>query len=307
MDFRFLLLSALLCHASSSPIVTVRASQDALSPSSPGPGVPFVPGDVSQHHDRDPHSPVIPDIQPIIGADREPIPVTIRGQIRGRRGSPDGPSRGALPLSESPGQTPLEEGCTTTLPRIPWACSWDGTQTLYPSTTVRYTSLDCSGCSQVDSGNNIHFCPNKHIIATKTVTTASTFWSTVCEPSIIPAHPTEAEVARVTLTEASIGNPTPKAAPIDIITAAPTPTVGSDPRQADAVLAACPTTLVVQPEQSAGKTLTTYSRYTTTTIRLSCGGCPLVISTALVGYGPPGVFTKTTTLPVGTKTTYACL
>jgi hypothetical protein len=63
---------------------------------------------------------------------------------------------------------------------------------------------------------------------------------------------------------------------------------------------------VVQPERSAGKTSTKYSTFTTTTVTVECSGCSLVISTALAGYGPPGSFVTTTTLPVGAITTYAC-
>ncbi|KAK0620879.1 hypothetical protein B0T14DRAFT_458104 [Immersiella caudata] len=182
--------------------------------------------------------------------------------------------------------------CTATVSKTPWKCpSWDGTFTIYPSATLATTSVDCKGCDYVFNDDEIHFCPNMPISITTMAKTASIFWTTVCakSPGALPA---------------------PMA-----ITAAPKPTARPQARQGTAALqplpggpgpAACPTTVVVQPEQSAGKTQTSFARWTTTTLYVPCGGCPLVVTTGLVGYGPPGVFTKTTTIPVGTKTAYAC-
>jgi len=203
--------------------------------------------------------------------------------------------------------------CTVTLDRPTWNCpSWDGTFTIYPSAVLQYTSVNCKGCDHVDA-NDIHFCPNMQVTATRTESTPSTFWSTVCAVSTGLALAAEPAVAAITPASihirARMADPGPAPVPI---TAAPTPTAGLELRQGGVVVlqpapAACPTTLVIKPEQSAGKTLITHSKYTTTTVLVSCGGCPLVLSTALLGYGPPGAFSKTVTSSMGTKTSYACL
>ena len=112
-----------------------------------------------------------------------------------------------------------------------------------------------------------------------------------------PTGPTVAERAPFAVaakpaapTAASVGSRSPK--PPARIQAAAAP--------------ACPTTLVVQPEKSAGKTSTRYATYTTTTVTVDCSGCSLVISTALAGFGPPFSFATTTTVSVGAATTWAC-
>jgi hypothetical protein len=189
-------------------------------------------------------------------------------------------------LQPAPGK-----GCTTTMEdSYPYSCIWDGTTTIYPSTTVMFQQVDCHGCDSVYVHREIYFCPNQVINATKTAGIPSTSWSTICRPSGLARR---AGQATATLPDAQY-LPTPRAE-----FEARNPQGGIQPP-------ACPTTLVVQPERSAGKTSTSYSTYTTSTVTVNCGGCPLVISTALAGYGPPGSFVTTTTLPVGAKTTYAC-
>ncbi|KAJ9158143.1 hypothetical protein NKR19_g3617 [Coniochaeta hoffmannii] len=99
------------------------------------------------------------------------------------------------------------------------------------------------------------------------------------------------------------------AAAVPLPTARPVTGVGRRAPQGNLVdqnPAACPTTYVVQPGQSAGSTSTRYQRTVTQTVRLPCGGCPLVLSTALAGYGPAGRFTTTVTSPVASTTTYVC-
>lgn len=231
--------------------------------------------------------------------------------IVGRGGPPDRPGNNAnlfdpaSPLSVQLDQQAPAVACTATLDKDPWACpSWDGVETIYPSYTMQYTSVDCKGCDYINS-DRIHFCPNMQITARTTVTTASTLWNTVCAKSTGKAQAVQPAVASITAASNPIRIRMPAPAPAGI-TLAPTATVGLDARQAIHP-AACPTTVVVQPEQSAGKTQTTYAKYTTTTVLVNCGGCPLVVTTGLFGYGPPGVFTKTTTVSVGTKTAYACL
>ncbi|KAM7187348.1 hypothetical protein V8F20_011012 [Naviculisporaceae sp. PSN 640] len=183
-------------------------------------------------------------------------------------------------------------GCTSTLSegRLATPCYWDYTKTIYPFTTTLYKSVDCHGCSALNVVKEWYYCPNMRIEGTKEVATPSTVWSTVCESSI-------ALVKRNEATATAEDQP--------LITAQPE-LKRSRGRTPQADIVQCPTTYVVQPEKSAGKTLTTYSKFTTTTVYLNCKGCPLSISTALAGYGPANGFTKTTTLPVGVTTTYAC-
>lgn len=214
-----------------------------------------------------------------------------------------------LDLSPAAATLLPDKGCTTTFPNTYGFgdCAWDSTYTIYPSTAIRYKSVDCRGCDHVVV-DAIHFCPNRIISATKRASTASTFWSTVCEPSRGPVlNDVEVRAPATTTVSEPLGTLAPAAAPSPVITTAPKATAALGARQgAGLELLACPTTKLVQPEMSAGKTKTTYARYTTTTIYVACGGCPLVVSTALAGYGPPVTFTKTTTLPVGTRTAYAC-
>lgn len=184
-------------------------------------------------------------------------------------------------------------GCTSTLSegKLANPCYWDYTKTIYPFTTTLYKSVDCHGCSHLHVVKEWYYCPNMRVEGTKEVATPSTIWSTVCESSIALVKRDQA-VATATTEEEPLITTRPDLKRIR----------GRTP-QADIV---CPTTYVVQPEKSAGKTLTKYSKFTTTTIYMNCKGCPLTISTALAGYGPANGFTKTTTLPVGVTTTYAC-
>jgi hypothetical protein len=194
------------------------------------------------------------------------------------------------------------KGCTTTLSETyGYPCSWDGTTSIYASTTIMFQPINCNGCDSVRVEKDYHFCPNQRINGTKWIEVPYTSWSTICRPSAALAQRT-AEVAPATTTAPGRN---PAAA------AFPTPTAGSGAKDArnpqnGVQPAACPTTLVVQPERSAGKTATAYSTITTSTVTVDCGGCPLVISTALVGYGPPRTVETTTTLPVGAVTTYSC-
>ncbi|KAK5652892.1 hypothetical protein OQA88_9558 [Cercophora sp. LCS_1] len=306
MDFsKLVLLSALLSHASCSPIGTGGLQRGALSSSSsliPDAPVLWSDSGVAGHHE--PHAQRPPPTSTSV--DRNAVMKPIVGRDEGRAG----PFDPALPGALQPRELQWGEGCTTSLPRNPSGkCSWDGTQTIYPSTTLRYASINCNGCDHVED-NYVYFCPNQRIEGTKYVSTAFTYWLTVCESSKLVAQRTDnarTEVSAATVTSGS-GlqiQELPAAAPSPAITSAPTPTASLAARE-DVAPAACPTTFVVQPEKSAGKTFTTYSSYTTTTVLLNCGGCPLTLTTALAGYGPAVGFTKTTTLPIGTKTTYAC-
>ncbi|AEO67293.1 uncharacterized protein THITE_2116193 [Thermothielavioides terrestris NRRL 8126] len=204
--------------------------------------------------------------------------------------------------------TPPAPGCTTTLTeKNSFPCTWDGTTTVYPTTTVLYQEVNCHGCPYLDLSQSFYNCPNQHITATLSVGVASTSWSTVCRPS---GQRSDTNAAAATPTVPAGGAPVASASNRRPNGPPPSPTLR--PAAAAKVAgggiepAACTTTYIVQPPQSAGKTLTTYASYTTTTVPLDCAGCSLAISTGLVGYGPPGVFTTTTTLPVGAITTYKC-
>jgi hypothetical protein len=204
-------------------------------------------------------------------------------------------------------------GCTTTISRpYSYPCSWDGTTTIYPSTTVAYRPVDCGGCSNVRIIAELQHCPNMQINGTARVNTPYTVWSTVCLPTLSVKNRRDEIDSPVTTTADSGAEQTP--AP------APTPSrqhgaLARGRRNAEAAAApvpqnpqptACPTTLFVQPPRSAGPTATTYASWTTSTLQVPCGGCDLTVSTALAGYGPPATFETTTTLPVGTVTAYAC-
>lgn len=195
------------------------------------------------------------------------------------------------------------KGCTTTLSETyGYPCSWDGTTSMYASTTIMFQQINCNGCESVRVEKDYYFCPNQRIEGTKWIEVPYTSWSTICRPSAGLVQRT-AEAAAPAITTAPGRNPA--------AAAFPTPTAGPGAKDARSPQnriqpAACPTTLVVQPERSAGKTATTYSTITTSTVTVDCGGCPLVVSTALAGYGPPRTLVTTTTLPIGAVTTYAC-
>ncbi|CAP70125.1 uncharacterized protein PODANS_3_2280 [Podospora anserina S mat+] len=227
------------------------------------------------------------------------------------------PTRRAIDI-EPPIKANPQKGCTTTsYESWVYPCSWSGTQTIYPTTTTLYKEVNCNGCENIIIWKDYSSCPNMVINKTERVNTASTYWSTICKPTALFAKRTAVDDIPAVQTPNihNIGGsqdqvPIPAAAQI---TPFPKPVVElrspSDGHGEGGHLQpdVCQTTLVLQPPQSAGKTSTKYSRYTTTTLSVNCSGCTsLVVSTALAGYGPPGVFTTTTTLPVGAVTAYAC-
>ena len=224
----------------------------------------------------------------------------------------------AMPrITPSPAQPiPRAKGCTTTVtqPTPSNPCAWDGTQTLYPSTTTMYQGIDCHGCTALSVSRHIYFCPNHVWNDTTRASTPSTYWSTVCMPMTPSGQAIESQVPAVsqTIADAPPQHPT-ITSPLRQYDERQSQDTGEDaPGEhenwfgggADGCV--CPTTLIVRPPQTAGRTSTCYERYTTTTVSVDCEGCPLVISTALFGFGPIARFTKTTTLPLGTATAYAC-
>ena len=190
----------------------------------------------------------------------------------------------------TPGPKPPIKGCTTTISETgPHTCSWNGIQTVYPSTIVLTKEVNCHGCIDLYIHKDIWYCPMFVIDSVTTVSTPSTSWHTTCAPLTALSQLTYTAVPVTAQPPVTTGAPHPAHRPRDI--AAP---------------GACPTTYVVQPPQSAGGTSTQYQRTVTATVRLNCGGCPLVVSTALAGYGPAGRFTTTVTSPVHTTTAYVC-
>lgn len=166
------------------------------------------------------------------------------------------------------------KGCTyTTYEPVPYPCDkLDFTETHYPSTATETAYIDCHGCSNAEVDKQLWYCGLQPVYDTITVLTPTTTTSTACFPS-----PTDTILPR-------------------------------RPDQQDAVVtnALCLTTVVVQPTLSAGPTLTRYSTTATSTSRVPCGGCDLIVSTALLGPGPPARFTTTVTSPAVSSTAYAC-
>ncbi|KAL1836847.1 hypothetical protein VTJ49DRAFT_4597 [Mycothermus thermophilus] len=220
---------------------------------------------------------------------------------------------------------PPTPGCTTTIRQTySYPCSWDGTTTIYPSTTVQYQPVNCNGCQNVHIIQDLYHCPNMRINGTRFANTPSTYLSTICRPSLtVRAQGTEMDAPATTTADPNPNRQTHAAAVVPnqpTATALPTlnpqhealklarnPAAAAIAQPQDPQATACATTLVVQPPRSAGRTATIYSSWTTSTHKVPCGGCDdLVVSTALAGYGPPTTFETTTTLPVGTVTAYAC-
>jgi hypothetical protein len=201
----------------------------------------------------------------------------------------------------SPSPTPVRapgKSCTwTTSETVPFPCSFNGVETVYQATAISTRYVDCHGCLDIHVDKQIWYCPIQIINATQVVHTPKTTWTTACAPASVPGQMTVWDATPAITTRM----PVPTAQPVP----------GAERRSPQGNLmeqqpAACPTTYVVQPGQTAGSTSTRYQQMVTSTVKLPCGGCPLVISTALVGYGPAGRFTSTITASVGTTTTYAC-
>ncbi|KAG7288307.1 hypothetical protein NEMBOFW57_007838 [Staphylotrichum longicolle] len=71
------------------------------------------------------------------------------------------------------------KGCTTTISETySYRCSWDGTTTMYPSTTVLFQQINCNGCDNLLVQQDIYLCPNQRINGTLRMGVPSTSWST---------------------------------------------------------------------------------------------------------------------------------
>ncbi|KAK4183411.1 hypothetical protein QBC35DRAFT_113081 [Podospora australis] len=307
-----LLLSTVLTRVSSSPVLppdAQRRDADLVLPGVPRDGVVELFA-TSSINDGVTRPPVRPGITKITASIETSLALNPHAQR-------DAPAATALALNAVPtdaiGLAPLpiepQKGCTTTISEsYKYLCSWAGTQTVYPATTILYKQVNCNGCDSVYVYKDFYTCPNQVINKTERAATPSTFWSTICRPTPALDRRAEGGAPAPATTDNRVIGQTPAPVPAPIITASPEPASPKDlrsPRDGNQPNA-CPTTLVLQPEQSAGKVSTKYSRTTTTTLLVPCSGCSLSVSTALAGYGPPALFTSTTTLPVGTVTTYAC-
>jgi hypothetical protein len=185
------------------------------------------------------------------------------------------------------------KGCTYTMSEtVPYPCDdWNGIETHYPSTATSTAYVNCHGCQNVQVDKQLWFCGNQIVYGSTAVLTPTIITTTAC-----------ATTTATHLTPVTAFTPPPHP------TRPPTrsPFVARQNNLLEQQPDACPTTYVVQPSQSAGGTSTKYQQTVTETVRLPCGGCPLVLSTALFGPGPAGRFTATVTSPVGVSTTYAC-
>lgn len=205
---------------------------------------------------------------------------------------------------------PSRGGCTTTLSEkgVNPCTTMNGIQTAYPSTETAYTHVNCNGCSHVHVVKQVYYCPMDVVTAREMVPTPSTSWSTICSPSTAlgprapePTGDTSSPPTPhpVVTSGPAEGTVLPAEPQLELVRKNPNVQLGQREE-------ACPTTFTVQPEKSAGSMTTEYQQWITTMVQLNCGGCPLVLSTALGGYGPAGRFTETVTVPVGTSTIYSC-
>ncbi|KAB5532515.1 hypothetical protein GE09DRAFT_973291 [Coniochaeta sp. 2T2.1] len=191
--------------------------------------------------------------------------------------------------------------CTWTVSeQVPYPCSWNGIETAYPAIVTSTKYSDCHGCLDIQVDKQLWYCPNQIVSATAVVHTSKTIWTTACAPTTIYGQATAWAAAPAITSQAPVRT---EPLVLDVPVAERRSPQGNLVEQQPA---ACPTTYVVQPGQSAGSTSTRYQQTVTSTLRLPCGGCPLVLSTALAGYGPAGRFTTTITAPVATSTTYVC-
>lgn len=158
----FLLLSTVLACASSSPIApsgTSEARAGSRTGLAQAPASPTPPSST----DGDARA-----VKPILDR-REP-----------------------LNLGQPPALSPVDtviihplptQGCTTTVSETyGYPCDWDGTETLYPSTTIAFRPVNCNGCAHIHVHKDWYFCPNQRINGTARVGYPSTYWSTICSP-----------------------------------------------------------------------------------------------------------------------------
>lgn len=266
------------------------------TPMSVNPGGPLLPTDTPLPFN--PGGPMVPDT-PVSQPASTPMSVQPGGPIK-----PPRPRNYDSQTTPSPYPAPASgpgKSCTwTTSETVPYPCSFNGVETVFPAIDTRTRYVDCHGCSNVHVDKQLWYCPIQVVTATQVVHTPKITWTTACAPVTVPAQTTP-RVGTSTVTSPILA---PTAQPM--LSAPEAERRSPQGNLVEQRPAACPTTIMVQPGQSAGGTSTLYQQTTTTTSKLPCGGCPLVVSTALAGYGPAGRFTTTVTAPVGTVTSYAC-
>jgi hypothetical protein len=140
-----------------------------------------------------------------------------------------------------------------------------------------YDQVDCKGCAEVEVNTSpIIHCPAMIITASTQAATPTTQHITVCSPTPTPGAVLETE----DLQARQLAIPLPKLL--------------------------CGTTLFISAGLDWGPTSTTYLRSTSTTSRVSCGGCSLVLSTKIGGQGPVYKPTVTLTASLAISTVYQC-
>ncbi|KAL2127058.1 hypothetical protein VTI74DRAFT_11386 [Chaetomium olivicolor] len=194
--FKLLLISAVLAPASSSPVAPAEAA--GYAPVVAGPGGLTTPTSASANRSR-------------ITSASAPIEVTnspskpMKPMIGRREALNIG---GVSPVGTAILQPLPSKGCTTTLSET-YGCSWDGTTTIYPSTTTMLQQINCNGCDNVLVQKDFYLCPNQKITATQHAERASTSWSTACRPSaglarrveeLTPATPRTGPISTLTNT-----------------------------------------------------------------------------------------------------------
>ena len=149
------------------------------------------------------------------------------------------------PLNFWPGQSPADtvvfqplptRGCTTTLSETyGYPCTWDGTETVYPTTTIAYRQVNCNGCDVLHVHKDMYFCPNQRIDTTVRVATPSTYWSTICRPSGSLGRRAEGAVQLPLVTTATVFHkppPIPTLMPAPVNPAIVSPSSESKPKEA---------------------------------------------------------------------------
>jgi hypothetical protein len=273
-----------LSYNPGGPMIAATAT-----PMSVNPGGRILPTDTPLSFN--PGGPMVPETPA-----SEPAPTPMSVQPGGPMKPPHRRTENTLTVPQ-PTPTPVGntgKSCTWTISETgAYPCSFNGIETVYPATAINTRYVDCHGCSDIQVDKQIWYCPIQFVTATQVVHTPKTTWTTACATATLPGPPWDVAPAFASPTSA------PTAAP-EVERRNPQGNL------MDQNPAACPTTYVVQPRQTAGPTATRYQQTVTQTVRLPCGGCSLVLSTALAGYGQAGRFTTTMTAPVSTATAYVC-
>ncbi|KAK4238750.1 hypothetical protein C8A03DRAFT_33210 [Achaetomium macrosporum] len=117
------------------------------------------------------------------------------------------------------------KGCTTTVTETyGFPCEWNGTTTVYPTTTIQFRQVNCNGCDSIYVSKSYYYCPNQKINATRTMDIPSTYWSTICRPSTaLGLRDQQQHMAAPTAVPEAGARQTAVPAPNPPLTALPTP------------------------------------------------------------------------------------